>query len=779
MAAAGAAGSLRNTQGIGTRQHAPRFNFAFILLESSYLRRIGEHDNLLPSSSWYLPPKSLRIDFVSSMACDSVDAFDACLHTLLSECHVLPRGPADDEWIFRNEPRNLDVDVSSQLRGPLAYLANMKHQWNTTSIELPDAWLHDDICEDRNFNNKQIGRPNRILSILLEPVLDSITRIPSSEIYDRALRTPEVAPDFCLTVPRARPEECLRNDEFMDLAQSAHCQMVLSTFLNYSGTASSAEFCISNMFTGVPGCWMRRDPTSAFPVVLDPGSRAGTPLDFALLLHQYGSSHPTLVERDLFLRVSTTHPALVLAVKGPVPWIDDHSPQLPGRTMDTILQDLAFHAQPNVDVLLAALHLRRQQNSLRSKENPDLGLPDFAFIIGLVFDAEAVSIVAHIPVVPDPSPDAPAASLGKFGPRYISLTVDILPFTGRPGPGTTVQEWITQRLRVAVALLVVQRHAHRLSAIWQDIVLPEAIRDGEDALESSYLGECPLRSVSVAAQDLERTALDIDQEVCEDWETDSGAEEEDEVDDDVTEAYLDVIRARVEKWLSSITLSTEIEWDWQDVATYSCKTISEVVFDGVAAYDYRAHNITENISLVHSSVRESACTSRLTDLPLHMRYSNWSFELYVSPHHRSSVGGAVASMYRMFRNGNVLTLPESWVSSDGATFPRSNIAWYEPQRRALRLMLQGALCIYGVHPVPDSEFPKHGSYPTPDIHLNPHQAADDPHSLHAVLSIDERYAMRLFPYERLLGNTRCHPLESIWPRIDFTHYRHCHGYFRT
>lgn len=95
-----------------------------------------------------------------------------------------------------------------------------------------------------------------VLSVVLAPALDHVKRLSSSDVYDR--RDNPVAPDSCLMVRRAQPWRVMEIDLHMDLVRSEYCQAVLQTFLNYFGTETSAEFCVANMFTGVPGSWMRR-----------------------------------------------------------------------------------------------------------------------------------------------------------------------------------------------------------------------------------------------------------------------------------------------------------------------------------------------------------------------------------------------------------------------------------------------------------------------------------------------------------------------------------------
>lgn len=215
--------------------------------------------------------------------------------------------------------------------------------------------------------------------------------------------------------------------------------------------------------------------------------------------------------------------------------------------MGSILQDLALHAQPSVDLMLATLHLRHQQE-LGSNGHLGPELPDFACIVGLIFDAEAVSIVAHIPVVPQRHSNTPTAPGAMSGPRYISHIVDTLPFPSRPSPGSTIQEWIVQRLRVATALLTIQRHAHRLSAIWDDVMLPQNIRDGDDALEteSAYMGPCVLRSPSIAVNEYAGPVFEIDEEA---WQTYLGSEDEEDSDSEAQCA----LNERVEQWRVSVS----------------------------------------------------------------------------------------------------------------------------------------------------------------------------------------------------------------------------------
>lgn len=153
---------------------------------------------------------------------------------------------------------------------------------------------------------------------------------------------------------------------------------------------------------------------------------------FASIYHPLASFRVENLERDHLLPISTFHPAFVIGTKGPIRWA--HDPEAAGRptTLDACIDESFRHAKASLDVLYMAWQLKHEQAVLAqafeesgSERAPNVGeessvapqeptaappLPPWAFLIGIIYDAQSVIIVAHIPHRPrpvDPPPSHP------------------------------------------------------------------------------------------------------------------------------------------------------------------------------------------------------------------------------------------------------------------------------------------------------------------------------------------------------------------------------------
>jgi hypothetical protein len=70
--------------------------------------------------------------------------------------------------------------------------------------------------------------------------------------------------------------------------------------------------------------------------------------------------------------------------------------------------------------------------------------------------------------------------------RYASIVVDSLPFPSKPDK--TNGAWMLDRLRRGMAFLTLQKHAFRLSSLWERVAWPGTIEDAEQAMEREVTG---------------------------------------------------------------------------------------------------------------------------------------------------------------------------------------------------------------------------------------------------------------------------------------------------
>lgn len=218
-------------------------------------------------------------------------------------------------------------------------------------------------------------------------------------------------------------------------------------------------------------------------------------VDFALLLDPVPSSRTRAICRDTHLRLALMHPALVLAIKGPVKWSRalTHSTtfKVP-KNMHDAARDLARAVQPSLDAHLINWQLRYEQADGSSSEGDD-ELPSWFMVLGIIYDAEQIVIVAHVPfLIPqNHSTRHESIYIPKRRFAYLSCVIDSIPFAPVSHSAETSQPWCAERFRAAVALFSLQKHAFRLSSLWERVAWPPEITMAEAILEREYMGATP------------------------------------------------------------------------------------------------------------------------------------------------------------------------------------------------------------------------------------------------------------------------------------------------
>ena len=238
------------------------------------------------------------------------------------------------------------------------------------------------------------------------------------------------------------------------------------------------------------------NPLSCFPARLM-GSQTPPDIDFALLLNPIGSSGKLESRRDRCLRLALMHPALVVGVKGPVVWpkfLAD--PNLSQRPMNehAAIENLAAAVQPSLDTHLLNWQLRCEQlHRITSSSNTQL--PAWFMVFGVIYDAESIVIVAHIPFIVSPKETMTPLSV-DFGPRfsYLSCVVDCIPFAPVSTKAPLSQSWFRDRFRAALALVSLQTQAFRLASLWESVVWPSELSLAEANMEREYRGPTPTPS---------------------------------------------------------------------------------------------------------------------------------------------------------------------------------------------------------------------------------------------------------------------------------------------
>ena len=252
----------------------------------------------------------------------------------------------------------------------------------------------------------------------------------------------------------------------------------------------------------------RRKVSDSLPIS-DNDSQSECPVDFALLVRQYGSKAETTWERrgrgfydtPLFgqlravaraMRISPTHPAVIIGTidRGP----QSASPASNAPTNARIVRNLALQAESSLDAILKTWELRRQQRG------GVLELPPWMIVFGLLITSDGtVTIVAHFPDTDnmiEQHGSTPSETVSSI--RFCSCIMDKIPFHPEiwwtrdldyirrwMGP-TTDDAWISDRLRLILALLTLVTNSRLISAIWDDVDWPREVLNAEDVLEKQH-----------------------------------------------------------------------------------------------------------------------------------------------------------------------------------------------------------------------------------------------------------------------------------------------------
>ncbi|OBZ78772.1 hypothetical protein A0H81_00049 [Grifola frondosa] len=378
-------------------------------------------------------------DFVSEFNSES-DLFihaETCLTKLIARIGIQPDS-AFAKWHFSSNLADLDACIAHEGESQLNYLQEMRQQWrpaNQDKFQLPEAWKLDFLLPIR------------------QTLYESSDKEPEESFYCE----PKVSLEMFLGV------------------------------VAYIGSEHDEECIIPDMFVSIPGCWLRSNPSYDFPAAL-----AGTghlpSVDFALLLHTVGPSRRFCARRDKCLRMSILHPALVLGMKGPTPWPGAADGKA-NASLSDILRDLASAAQPSLDTHLISwfLHCEQSQEVETLLSTNHSALPPWMILFGVVYDAECIRIIAHIPFVAPNGEEARQFS-------YLSCVVDSISYPPIPSVIQNVKDWTLERFRSAIALLTIQTHAFRFGSRWEDVRWPNSVTFSCIVRESEYLGPTPTPS---------------------------------------------------------------------------------------------------------------------------------------------------------------------------------------------------------------------------------------------------------------------------------------------
>lgn len=207
------------------------------------------------------------------------------------------------------------------------------------------------------------------------------------------------------------------------------------------------------------------------------------PVTFALVANKVRpfKKHEVQAARDW--KVSLSHPALLVAMKGPAAWpaycprVEPPSDPMwleadEEQRLQWCLQELALAVQPSLETMVLTHTYKVEGEAEEDHDgaadelpNDKYLLPDSAFVIGLLFDWENLYIVAHMAVLP-PNRNSPQPI------QYRSVVIDQIPFLRPPDGNSDDRYCLVGRAKMGLALMACQRHIFRASQVYDSAALP-------------------------------------------------------------------------------------------------------------------------------------------------------------------------------------------------------------------------------------------------------------------------------------------------------------------
>ncbi|EED80659.1 predicted protein [Postia placenta Mad-698-R] len=349
----------------------------------------------------------------------------------------------------------------------IQYLRRLRDAW--TDPVVPKSWIDPGPGDDAFVKRDRQWLINTTaIRMHLAPLRRKIATVTTENIAECSSSPADPGPDFCATAERHRFNVdvymnyqsegkigCTQNRMWMSL-----CQVV--QFFHYRRNERQAEYAIANALDGIPGAYVRRRDLTVWNLN-DSGPHAAHFLDCALLLALFApAAESESLDFMVKLPISIVNPALLLCMKGVANWYEDATHD---RTLDDVIKSMSAEAEISLVALVATWCLRIQQglkypdvfsHAADDQEDPE-DLPGWALLLGMIYDAEVIHVIAHIPY---------KAEDGS-GYRYLSVLFAALPFPS--DCRGDVAEYTLARYKVAYAMLCIQHHIARLTTIWEQV----------------------------------------------------------------------------------------------------------------------------------------------------------------------------------------------------------------------------------------------------------------------------------------------------------------------
>ncbi|CAG8610639.1 5167_t:CDS:10 [Acaulospora colombiana] len=459
-----------------------------------------------------------------------------------------PPEEEEKEWLggwdfFFVGKKNIKRTISKRIKPQLDYIERMKKAWRPdppNKMEMPEDWFQEEVTivlsnnrpwDMDKYDREKVNRTR--MAFYTEPIGEHLHRVSTKDLIRRHLSTrlsQSILPDFCLTFRPTRPDGIPEGGRI----EIYPCLERFLDIVNLPMGEHNLELCALNAFTNIPLCWLLMYVTSRFTRstthlnysnpkqrFLEPLAyeQPGLRIEFALVHNTVRPFVKEEVEAAREMPISYTHPAVLLAMKGPTQWPDflrkwDQSPhfedpQWKAMTYEEQLQycieDLACAVLPSLDTLVTTWFLRVEQkvtpqrtqksypiwpppgeDSDVSKFAPDSDdeepspkhlewkkLPAWAWIPGILYDWNKCYLVAHIPVLPDDlTSETPV--------EYVSYVFDELEMSHPTSGDEDDRPCLLERVRLGLAWMALAKHAFKVSSLWENVIQPLEIMRYEE-----------------------------------------------------------------------------------------------------------------------------------------------------------------------------------------------------------------------------------------------------------------------------------------------------------
>ncbi|TFY72613.1 hypothetical protein EVG20_g393 [Dentipellis fragilis] len=413
-------------------------------------------------------------------------------------------------WQLCADFDNLPLNVSGECGTAIQYLQRLRAEWRADKMIIPAGWQMDpetEAAHECRLDTLDAYRMDHWLPLLK----GHICYASYDDLKERHDNPSYPGVDFLLSEEvDSELDDWENTSELQRKIISRSSLHAVSLILYYDGDEKVAESVIPAVLTSNSRCWTKCRPELrfAFYPPLEDSKPPGASIDFAYVVRTLEEPFGAPSYEELYAPVTIAHPALLVGAKGPARWTPAswlvenlaYSGQTAQpRTLGNVMEELSDAVHSSLTAHLLNTKFRNIETPLSESHSLQV-LPQHLIIFGVVFDAEHLYIVAHFP--------RRSISQDRVD-KYISVIVDKLPFSASFAGPTYIDDAVG-RLRVAMALLVLRKHASQLAKLWEH----------QNGFWYRWIINVELLREWFFIQDLSQESVDEDNEVSEDGDDD-------------------------------------------------------------------------------------------------------------------------------------------------------------------------------------------------------------------------------------------------------------------